>query len=379
MYFDDGGNPVVMATSQQQRDNAVAYASNLLRSRQLSLAPVAFRVVEFDFESLNTWFEQASSRLLGTSGVVLIDVDEVENRVEVGVENSDLIPTVTSELRGLGIPAAAVAVTIESPVSFRQHLDSLARPSDGGYKIDNLDDFAGYCTLGFNTIWNGDPAFVTASHCTPAFHTNDAGRFSQPSGFGRQIGSEIHDATLFGGFWSWGGASGFCNSSPPSCSFADATVSLYHDTVTSRVGHIAKTTSWGLGGRGSESVTGTWKIFNKLGMVFMPVNTWISKVGATSGWTRGQILRTCVNIASGGSTRLCQWETSTWSEPGDSGSPMFLDSNQHPPSAVTNVHLAGVLWGGPPTNFNVTWFSPIEAVDHEFGVALPVCAPPNSC
>lgn len=34
-------------------------------------------------------------------------------------------------------------------------------------------------------------------------------------------------------------------------------------------------------------------------MEFLTVGRWLNKVGRTSGWTRGQVTRTCVDLADG--------------------------------------------------------------------------------
>jgi hypothetical protein len=103
------------------------------------------------------------------------------------------------------------------------------------------------------------------------------------------------------------------------------------------------------------------------------VGTNVDKVGRTTGWTRGPIARTCVNVdvsdvdASGNifdtnMTMLCQTIATTASGPGDSGGSVF---EFHP--SIIGGSFAGVLWGGPEDGSFMA-FSPIEGIEKDLGV-----------
>ena len=193
--------------------------------------------------------------------------------------------------------------------------------------------------------------------------------FSQGS---HQIGHETNDPPLGGGVWSFGGRTGVCNNV---CRFSDATLATYDVGISNQLGALAQTDGWAIGGRGSINNAVAWPIFNKLSMSFLNVGRWLNKVGRTSGWTRGQVTHTCVDHADGPGIQLCQWDSNIWSEPGDSGAPIFLDTDTAQPDGATWVHLAGLLWGGPPTDFSTTWFSTLDGIDRDFGLTFKVCDP----
>ena len=71
--------------------------------------------------------------------------------------------------------------------------------------------------------------------------------------------------------------------------------------------------------------------------------------------------RRCVDLRINGIRYACQYVSSTWSEPGDSGSPMFVVR------ADGTVSLHGVLHGGPAGDWTTTWYSPVGRVEKELG------------
>jgi hypothetical protein len=60
------------------------------------------------------------------------------------------------------------------------------------------------------------------------------------------------------------------------------------------------------------------------------VGTVVNKVGRTTGWSQGQVTRTCVNTGVTGSTvyLFCQNWVKATVDHGDSGSPVFDNSNR---------------------------------------------------
>ncbi|HEU0012077.1 MAG TPA: hypothetical protein VFQ45_00250, partial [Longimicrobium sp.] len=295
----------------------------------------------------------------------------------IGVASTGAIGEVTRAALQSGVPRDAFTVVVEPRSEYRQSsLTGTFRPTVAGIQIKN--DYRGYCSLGFNALQNGARVFVTASHCSQTLDGLDYSAYQQPQG-GGYIGYEIDDRPSVSGYFSFGGKSYMCNN----CRLADASINTYYSTVDSRTGYIARTTYGGVNGRGSLTIDGTrptWDIFNKLTMPFMGVGRWLDKQGATSGWTHGQVTETCVNRTYSGRILRCLYRSTIWSEGGDSGSPIFLHNDQaaiyYP---ITTVHLAGTLVGGPVTNFNITDFSTIEAIETNFNTTLKVCNEINSC
>ena len=88
----------------------------------------------------------------------------------------------------------------------------------------------------------------------------------------------------------------------------------------------------------------------------------VHKIGRTTGWTRGSVSNTCVNVNVNGTniTQLCQTLVSAGVGAGDSGSPVFRRVG-----TGSNVTLVGILWGGSGSSLYV--FSPISNIETELG------------
>ncbi|WP_411280059.1 hypothetical protein [Gemmatimonas sp.] len=94
-----------------------------------------------------------------------------------------------------------------------------------------------------------------------------------------------------------------------------------------------------------------------------PIGQTIHKIGATTGWTSGQVERSCVNanVANSPITLLCQTFVRGLDvvvDAGDSGAPAFLQSGDE------NV-LFGIVWGR--TDVGEFVFSPLEGIVRDLG------------
>lgn len=120
--------------------------------------------VRYNFLQLKEWHDRLGSSLAAVDGLVWTDIDEVENRLKVGVLSADVRAVVEKELAELNIPAGVVAFEETTPIvaSGNPALEAQVSPEKGGTKIASS---AGTCTLGFNATLNGVSGFVTASHC----------------------------------------------------------------------------------------------------------------------------------------------------------------------------------------------------------------------
>jgi hypothetical protein len=86
----------------------------------------------------------------------------------------------------------------------------------------------------------------------------------------------------------------------------------------------------------------------------------VSKVGRTSGWTRGRVTNRCLDVAIKGTNivQLCQDIVSARAGGGDSGSPVFKGND--------SVTLVGVLWGGNESGTQFV-YSPMANIERELG------------
>jgi hypothetical protein len=364
-YLQDDGTPVVRLVDPSQRGAAQRYlAQELVRARggRRAGAPAqpVFLNAAYDFAQLKEWAE-ALTPLLQRDGIYLIDVDEVQNRVLVGVGGASSAGEVRAEGARLGIPAAALATQTQPAPRVRATVRDRFTTTVGGIQIA----FSGYlCTLGFNArrVSTGANIYVTNSHCTGTQYVSDGiAIFQNTNAAGNQIGNEVADR----GMWA-------CVSGVASCRQADAAYISNNGTRTVGQGGIART-AWNTGAAGGLTVTGEYDVIGRYTGT-LPVGSYLDKTGRTSGSTYGQVTNSCVTI---GSLR-CQDISKVWSEGGDSGSPVFVYIGGSG-TAENDVQLHGVMWGGPGTDYTTTYSSRLAGIEADLGALNNLCRPGYGC
>ena len=364
-YLREDGTPVVRLADASQRGAAQRYlAQEFVRARRgrHANAPTepVFLDAAYDFAQLKGWAEQVEG-LLSRGDVYLVDVDEVNNRVHVGVADNTAAGAVRSEAARMGIPAAALSVQAQPKPEMRATLRDRLTTLVGGTQIA----YSNYvCTLGFNArrVSTGANVFVTNSHCTRRQYSADGITLYQPSRVtGNEIGVEVADRALYA-----------CVSGVASCRQADA--AYYSNNATRSVGQggIARTALATFANAGI-TVLGELDIVARYTGT-LPVGTILEKTGRTSGSTYGQVTQSCVTI---GSLR-CQDVSRVWSEGGDSGSPMYV-SLGGTGDAANDVQLYGILWGGPSTDWTVTYSSRLSGIEADLGALTNLCRPGYGC
>jgi len=232
------------------------------------------------------------------------------------------------------VPREAVVYEATKPVQEFLSLQDMSRPLEGGYQIQQPG--VGTCTLGFNAYWAGYSAFLTNSHCTTNFWSNDGvSVYQNTSGVAAElVGAEISDPKPFscGFLWLY------------SCRWSDAAVIRRYSWVPTNYGYIARTMFWGFGAgvSGSLTVNPNAPRMKITGEYSFPVGgEMFDKMGRTTGWTYGYVKKTCVDVNKSGLRRvLCQdFIQHMHATFGDSGSPIFRWHG-------STVTLAGLLWGG---------------------------------
>ena len=345
-FFDEQGVPTIYLKETSRRGSAERALQPFLGVRGLGASALRVRKADYDWASLERWQGQASTQALAMRGTVYVDADEANNRVRIGVERGTPAAQVRAAVARLGVPASAVIVEEVEPVTFAATLQSRVRPVPGGVQIN----FPGFvCTLGFNARRSGQRSFITNSHCTNVQGGTEATPYWQPSQTAApaKIATEVQDPAYRSG------------SGCPllrRCRRSDAARATYASGAASALGSIARTTG---PNNGSLTIAGRFSITAEGNPV---VGQTANKVGRTTGWTRGAITNTCVNVNVSGTniTQLCQTLVSAGVGGGDSGSPVFRR-----PNSGSNVTLIGILWGGSGTSTFV--FSPISNVESELG------------
>jgi hypothetical protein len=363
-YLQNDGTPVVRLVDPSQRGAAQRYLAQhfiAARTGRHAGAPQqpVFVAAAYDFAQLRDWSESLHP-LLSRADVYLIDVDEVQNRVLVGVADAPAIAAVRASAASLGIPAAALHVQTQPRPELRATVRDRFTTVVGGIQIA----FGGYvCTQGFNArrVSNGANIFVTNSHCTTTQNASDgAAIYQNTNAAGNQVGNEVADRGLYA-----------CVTGVASCRQADAAYISHNGTRTIGQGGIART-AWNTGGAGGLTITGEYDIIGR--STSIAVGAYLDKTGRTSGSTYGQVTNSCVTI---GSLR-CQDISKVWSEGGDSGSPVFVYIGGSG-TAENDVRLHGVMWGGPGSDYTTTYSSRLAGIEADLGALNNLCRPGYGC
>ena len=303
----------------------------------------------YDFAQLYGW-KEAATGVLALDGTTSLDIDEVENRLTVGVHDAGARASVEAALRAAGVPEGAVTVVEEAPVTFEATLRDERRPTAGGMQISFRRGSSAFaCTYGFNALsGSGDSEyFVTNSHCTEGQGGDQNTTIYQPTvSSANAIGVEARDP----GYSS--GLSG-CPSGRR-CRRSDA--ALIRRSVPGDLGRIIRTDGLNTG---SLERDGTFRI-TEVASQNAPVNSFVAKVGRTTGWTNGRVRRTCVtfSVSNTDLALVCQNQADYGSAGGDSGSPVFNDTGNG------TARLRGIHWGSGGV------YSPVRYVRSELGSGL---------
>ena len=311
---------------------------------------------DYSFAQLKTWHD-GMAEVLGTPGVTMTDIDDRTNRLTVGVEDAGLAASaVASVLAKVGIPQTAVTVVTATAVT--PNLRDRTRPLHAGTQIQLGG--GGNCTLGFPANRGGTFGFVTNSHCSTIRSAVDSGDYWQstrPAGGGDTVGVETVDPAMFTGAGCPAGRS---------CRRSDANFVRTNNGAPISQGRIARAPIGSLDWNGTD----TFRI-NTVGQAFN--GDAVQKVGRTTGRTAGPVTSTCVNSNVAGTTftMLCQDRASYTAGGGDSGSPVFVLTNNPAPN---DVRAVGIHWGtGAVGGVPSSVYSPFFQVREELGESIRVC------
>lgn len=296
---------------------------------------ITFVKGEYDFRDLMTWrrqIEGAFEDLMTRS-----DVDEVKNRVALGVFDEAARSTVAGGLQSLGIPPEAILLEVVPP-AIDDSLQGYARPVRGGLQVKALPwaPGSGECSLGYVALreypgqvydFSGPRYVITAAHCTSAFGVNNGDVIGQPTQADR-IGVEYSDPPL-----TSNSTDSACPSSANECRRSDAALFLLDDNSSSTSTFNGVATASGLTLTGTAYYAGKQQGF--------AANQRVAKIGRTTGQTSGQITSTCSNIwfsSPYNRWMVCQMEATYSSQGGDSGAPVWytdLSGNRW----ITGIHV----------------------------------------
>jgi hypothetical protein len=345
---------------------------------------------KYTFRQLKAWHDFMSRTVLAVPGVVFTDIDDGNNRLEVGIEDLSLARTVEPVLLAIGVPLDAVRFqqaqriatpgylpNEEPPLSIDEALPpatlrDMFRPLVGGLQIQVAVkgfDTLSKCTLGFVATRAKISGFVTNDHCVldhNQLHL-DSNIFYQPTmNDNYRVGKGKVDPEFFKP-----SENPRCPATSSFCRFSDSAFAELTGQAETPVGYIAKPQ------KGSEW-DGKAK-FRIVGLVKPVEGMTVTRVSSQSGIDTGKITNPCRNIdirnekgRKTGDTLLCQIDV-TWDikvAGGDSGSPVFTTNREN-----DDVMLLGILW----SDYGVSPIDEVKITGTELGPDLLVCATGFEC
>lgn len=291
----------------------------------------------FTFRELKAWHDRMQD-VLALDGVVFTDIDDARNRLTVGVQDFALVPAVEGELARAGVPREAVEIIETEPVRLETSLRDQHRPLVGGLQISFTSGRNVFlCTLNIVAVRSGVNGFVLNSHCTAKQGgVESTVIYQEIVASGKEVGVEIADPQYFRGSPCPRGKR---------CRYSDSAFAQLNTGIGATLGAVAKVTLNSTAWDGNAA-------FRIIGEADPMVGVTVGKVGRTTGFTQGNVQRTCTNYGVLGTNivQLCQAQAGYSSSGGDSGSPVF--------SIVSgdDVWLRGIHWGSGGV------FSPIGGV-----------------
>ncbi|MCC5941967.1 MAG: hypothetical protein JJU37_10540 [Balneolaceae bacterium] len=389
MYLDENGAYVVYLKENVEEavvhDVVSTFTNGRYKNTSVHPREVVIKSADFSFGELAAWRELVTAFLLASSEysfVTSVHIHEKINRVVVGINSSEWteesVESVKTYLeKTLLIPAKAVVFEEE----FEEYDETVdydfseltgdtydrQRPIVGGLRIYSESST---CSLGFLGIFDERPVFVTNGHCTENPHGNSSTLYHQgdqdePSD---AIGTEVADGpqSLDGCVTP--------NSDCWPCRWSDSALVGIRENVERARGYIAKTV------RKSEDwmVEGS-RIIDEEDPVFTVVDIQddiltgmtLHKVGGNSGWTSGDVIRTCVDSRRSRHEIILQCQHRAryaTSGGGTSGSPVFkrVEGNFEGienPVALAGIHRAS---SNRDQGNGYSAFSPIDGVLKDF-------------
>lgn len=323
---------------------------------------IRIEAATYSFLKLAEWRDAIADILYSMDGWRSLDLDELRNRIVIGMASPSHFEDARRILRAFAIPDDAYLIIEDHGIVLNATLESRLRPLRGGIQIA-----PGECTLGVIALWGADTVALVNSHCSARHWGLD-----DPFAWLRQPSD--------GPFWGiemWDTPGYVCGPmNMDRCRRADVAVFPIDVDVAlgeSRVafGQLARPTSRRPGSDGATG--GGWVIDEGNPLLITGTldaiiqGQTLDKIGWKTGWTFGQVTQTCYNshiedlpFPNGHRVFVCQGVAAYNSDRGDSGAPVFLNNG-------TSAVLAGLNHsskGGDPTG-TLAVFSPVSQLRSE--------------
>lgn len=329
----DNGEYVVSLTALDDSLPAKRLIESALRARLVCYPgfkceepspKMRYRSVQHTWRELSQLRDDLRGRP-GFSEALTADVDERLNRVSFGVVSEVDARALRSEVERSAVGFSAVDISRVEPPRPDQGgllLTSRFRPLTGGFEIGPRG-----CTATIVGLVNGAAAMLTNGHCTATGYAPDFGQTSQPWS-GTMWGAEVHDPFPYScGVWY---NRKRCRRADLAAYTLQSIDLLEGETQQFQLGVIARPTERRYGPfmqYGPLQVDSYLQVAGTLNWAV--VGEEVDRVGKATGWQYGNVYQTCSDI-NYGVLIVCSDRATTFSEPGDSGSPMFRRSASDP-------------------------------------------------
>jgi hypothetical protein len=128
LFLDKDGILNVYLLDPAAEGAATAAISAVFGPERFPLGEVRVLQGKYDFSQLWEWRHALRRDVLGLPGVTSLDIDELKNRLRVGVERAEVEPEVEKQLARLGIPREAVNIEVEPPVELAIAVQNHSQP-----------------------------------------------------------------------------------------------------------------------------------------------------------------------------------------------------------------------------------------------------------
>jgi hypothetical protein len=337
---------------------------------------------QYSFRQLLSW-QDYSDGIFSIADVVSAGIHHRTNRLEIGVSNDKARKAVEAKLNELGVPVDAVEVVHEDPLRPAADekctsVQSKCRPVVAGLQIQTKK---GNCTLGFSATGTGDdkkeyPGFVTAGHCANQEFRNTGTLYYQNEvADGKKIGKEAKNPPLVEGPWEYNERNKCFKGEK--CRLSDSLFAKYEGDLDAvkdvKVGFIARPKLGGTDWNGTD-------YFRIVAPGKSVEGANIAKVGRSTGWTEGKVLRVCATARFFQQRQafLCQNRADLPFQEGDSGGPVFACTPATEPCSklqVFDVALLGIVANGNSSHMYYSDIGLIMNDKTELGKLTRFCDP----
>jgi len=204
-YYEGVGRVVIaMAESNAGGFPAARQAMSAeLKTADNTTLEVIEQVVEFSFIDLARQRARLRAKLFDIPGVETLAVDQVSNRIRIGLSDPSARMAVLELATDLDAPVEMLAFSEAGLAKYligsvdeaprpiqtqRPTLQDYTRDLPGGYQVSIMRQGQATCTAGFvaypaadSMIWPPRDGFVSASHCSGIKFAKDTFRWGQPT------------------------------------------------------------------------------------------------------------------------------------------------------------------------------------------------------